>query len=103
MRSSSAKFLNDKNHTFVIAEAGSNWKTKDLKTSIIRAKKMIRVAKSSGADAIKFQTYSAEKVYVPNAGSSNYLSKSGITKSINQIYEVRDLTKKFVNDYIKTK
>ena len=87
MRSSSAKFLNDKNHTFVIAEAGSNWKTKDLKTSIIRAKKMIRVAKTSGADAIKFQTYSAEKVYVPNAGSSNYLSKSGITKSINQIFE----------------
>ena len=48
MRSSSAKFLNDKNHTFVIAEAGSNWKTKDLKTSIIRAKKMILIAKSSG-------------------------------------------------------
>ena len=87
MRKSSTNILNDKNHTFVIAEAGSNWRTKDLKTSVIRAKKMIYAAKASGADAIKFQTYSSEKVYVPNAGNSNYLSKSGMNKSINQIFD----------------
>ena len=87
MRKSDKNFLNDKKHTFVIAEAGSNWRTRDIKTSIKRAKKMILVAKSSGADAIKFQTYSSERVYVPNAGNSNYLSKSGMNKSINQIFD----------------
>ena len=49
MRKTSRNILNDKNHTFVIAEAGSNWRTKDLKTSVMRAKKMINVAKASGA------------------------------------------------------
>ena len=105
MRKTSRNILNDKNHTFVIAEAGSNWRTKDLKTSVMRAKKMIYVAKASGADAIKFQTYSSEKVYVPNAGNSNYLSKSGINKSINQIFDQFSMPYSVLNElhnYCKT-
>ena len=74
------------NHTFVIAEAGSNWKTSNKKSSISRAKKMISIAAKAGADAIKFQTYSSTGVYVPNAGTSDYLSKSGIKKSINELF-----------------
>ena len=104
MRKSAKNILNDKNHTFVIAEAGSNWRTRNIKTSIKRAKKMIHVAKASGADAIKFQTYSPEKVYVPNAGNSNYLSKSGINKSINQIFDQFSMPHNILNelsDYCK--
>ena len=104
MRKSTKNILNDKNHTFVIAEAGSNWRTRNIKTSIKRAKKMIHVAKASGADAIKFQTYSPDKVYVPNAGNSNYLSKSGINKSINQIFDQFSMPHNVLNelsDYCK--
>ena len=104
MRKSAKNILNDKNHTFVIAEAGSNWRTRNIKTSIKRAKKMIHVAKASGADAIKFQTYSPDKVYVPNAGNSNYLSKSGINKSINQIFDQFSMPHNVLNelsDYCK--
>ena len=79
-------FAKKNNHTFVIAEAGSNWKSKDIKSSIQRAKKMIITASKCGADAIKFQTYSPDEVYVKNAGQSDYLSKTGIRKSINQIF-----------------
>ena len=79
-------FTKKNNHTFVIAEAGSNWKTKDTKSSIRRAKKMIITASKCGADAIKFQTYSPNSVYVKDAGKSDYLSKTGIRKSINQIF-----------------
>lgn len=43
---------------FIIAEAGSNH-NRDFGT----AKKMIDEAKGAGADAIKFQTYSAETLY----------------------------------------
>ena len=80
MTKPSTDYLNNKNHTFVIAEAGSNWRTKDLKSSIKRAKKMISIAAKSGADAIKFQTYSSDRVYVPKAGNSYYHTKSGINK-----------------------
>ncbi len=42
---------------FIVAEAGVNHEN-DMET----AKQMIREAKASGADAIKFQTYKAEKI-----------------------------------------
>ena len=47
---------------------------------------MIKAAVTVGADYIKFQTYSADNVYVPNAGKSRYLSKYGITENINDIF-----------------
>jgi len=99
-------FTKKPNHTFVIAEAGSNWKTNNKKSSIARAKKMIITASKCGADAIKFQTYSENDVYVPNAGKSDYLKKSGITKSINEIfnefsmpYEILPILSNFCKKY----
>lgn len=46
---------------FIIAEAGSNH-NRDFKT----AKKLINIAKEAGADAVKFQTYSAQTLYPKN-------------------------------------
>lgn len=77
----------DFRRVFIIAEAGSNWKTGSYSADIKRAKKLIHIAASSGADAIKFQTFRANTVYVPNAGNSNYLERTGIKKSINKIFE----------------
>jgi N,N'-diacetyllegionaminate synthase len=75
------------NHTFVIAEAGSNWKVGEFDEDIQMAKKLIKVAKESDADAIKFQTYRSDTVYVKNAGKSDYLSKNGINENINEIFD----------------
>ena len=75
------------NHTFVIAEAGSNWKVGTFEEDLEMAKKLIDTAKDSGADAVKFQTYKSETVYVKNAGKSGYLDKNGINETINDIFD----------------
>lgn len=50
------------------------------------AKALIDVAAEAGCDAVKFQTYRPETVYVENAGSSDYLSRAGIQESIRDIF-----------------
>jgi len=80
-------FLNNPNHIFVIAEAGSNWKAGTLDEDLSRATKLIQIAAKSGADAIKFQTYKAETVYVQNAGQSKYLTERGVNENIHDIFK----------------
>ncbi len=87
MKTKIENLLSNHNHCFVIAEAGSNWKARTQKQSIVRAKKLIDIAKESGADAIKFQTYNAKSVYVENAGKSKYLMKKGIKKNVTEIFD----------------
>jgi sialic acid synthase SpsE len=70
---------------FIIAEAGSNWRCGSYPADIRQAKELIRVAAETEADAVKFQTYRPETVYVPNAGSSDYLAEAGMQDSINDI------------------
>ena len=50
------------------------------------AKKLIEIASKSGCDAIKFQTFRPETLYVKNAGFSDYLSKQGMKSEINEIF-----------------
>ena len=64
----SENFFNDSHHTFIIAEAGSNWKCGSFEQDLVQAQKLIRIASKSGADAVKFQTYRAETVYADKAG-----------------------------------
>ena len=62
----------DNKRTFIIAEAGVNHNG-----SIKKALKLIDVAKRSGADAIKFQTFKAENLatdYAPKAEYQKYKS-----------------------------
>ena len=54
--------------TFVIAEAGSNHNG-ELSIS----KELIEVAADAGADAVKFQTFRAEDMYVEESGDVEYL------------------------------
>lgn len=79
--------FNNKKRIFVIAEAGSNWKCGSYDDDLKQAKQLIKIASKCGADAIKFQTYRSETTYVPQAGPSNYLSQSGITENINEIFD----------------
>lgn len=56
--------------TYVIAEAGVNHNG-----SIDLARKMIDVAVSADADAVKFQTFRADRLVTPNAVKADYQTK----------------------------
>ncbi len=71
---------------FIIAEAGSNWRMGTYERDLKMAKTLIEVAADAGADAIKFQVFRPETVYVENAGQSDYLSDAGITADIRSIF-----------------
>ncbi|MEZ5648839.1 MAG: GNAT family N-acetyltransferase [Alphaproteobacteria bacterium] len=71
---------------FIVAEAGSNWRMGTNSRDAAMGRTLIDVAVAAGADAVKFQTYRPETVYVANAGSSNYLSDAGIKEDIQDIF-----------------
>ena len=64
--------------TFIIAEAGANHDK-----NFDQALKLIDVAKESGADACKFQTYSSETLYVKN--TPNFAGYQNINKLIKDL------------------
>jgi len=90
--------IDDPNHTFIIAEAGSNWKSGSYEEDLEQAKKLIKIASEAGADAVKFQTYKADTVYAYNAGNSNYLTEQGINKEINEIFEYLSMPYKMISE-----
>lgn len=67
---------------FIVAEAGSNWKVGNSAENDAMARKLIDIAKESGADAVKFQTFKAKSTYVSNAGDSDYLRQSGEVRNV---------------------
>ena len=98
MKKESKMILDNPKHIFVIAEAGSNWKAGSYDKDIRRATNLIKVAAKSGANAIKFQTYNPKTVYVPNAGKSKYLTKSGIDKNIFELFQEYSMPYKMLKD-----
>jgi N-acetylneuraminate synthase len=68
---------------YVIAEAGSNHNG-----SLEMARTLIDVAAEAGCDAVKFQVFSASKLYPPGAGKSDYL---GDERSIYDIIRAMEL------------
>ena len=74
--------------TFVIAEAGSNHNG-DLET----AKQLIDVAVEAGADAVKFQTFRAEDMYVEDSGEVEYLDDD---RSIYDIIESMEMPHEWI-------
>ena len=69
----------DGQSVFIIAEAGVNHNG-----SINLAQEMIKVAAESGADAIKFQSFKAEKLVVENAGMAKY-QKENLAQNKTQL------------------
>jgi N-acetylneuraminate synthase len=69
--------------TFVIAEAGSNHNG-DFEL----AKELIDVAAGAGADAVKFQTFRAEDMYIKESGEVEYLDDD---RSIYDIIESMEM------------
>ena len=90
------------NKVFIIAEAGVNHNG-----SIELAKKLIDVASESGADAVKFQTFKAEKLVSKNAQKAEY-QKETTDKTESQFDMIKKLeldldTHKELISYCKTK
>jgi len=82
--------------TFIIAEAGVNHNG-----SVEIAKRMIEVAKECGADAIKFQTFKAEKVISKYAPKAEY-QKQATGEIDSQLEIVKNLELSF-DDFIVLK
>lgn len=61
------KYIDPGQPVFIIAEAGVNHNG-----SLKMAKKMVDAAKSSGADAVKFQTFKTENLVTVNAPKASY-------------------------------
>jgi N,N'-diacetyllegionaminate synthase len=90
------------NKVFIIAEAGVNHNG-----SIELAKKLIDVASEAGADAVKFQTFKAEKLVSKNASKAEY-QKQRTDNSESQFDMIKKLeldlaTHKELIAYCKTK
>jgi N,N'-diacetyllegionaminate synthase len=68
---------------YVIAEAGSNH-NRDLDT----AKRLIDAAAGAGADAVKFQTYTAEGLYSRKTPNPSYLKKDHLLKDQETVWEL---------------
>lgn len=79
-----------KNKTFIIAEAGVNHNG-----DIRLAKKLVDKAKTSGVDAIKFQTFKTENLVVKKAEMASYQKKNiGKKKSQLEMLKKLELTYK---------
>ncbi len=88
------------NHVFIIAEAGVNHNNK-----LSLAYKMVDQAVNAGADAIKFQTFVADKIQLKNSASPKHLQNekgkkfSDIIKQLEPSFE----DQKKIAEYCKKK
>lgn len=87
------KFIGDDAPCFIIAEIGSNHNG-DLNT----AKNMIKIAKESGVDAVKFQIFKEETLYPPESGKVDYLN---IEKTINELVKENEVPNEFHRELLK--
>mgnify|MGYP000980179508 CR=1 FL=1 len=84
------------NRTLIIAEAGVNHNG-----SLELAKKLIDIAKYSGADIIKFQTFISEKVVSKHAKKADYQKKND-TSGESQLEMVKKLELSF-DEFVELK
>ena len=77
------KLVGEGEKCFIIAEAGSNHNK-----NFEQALKLIDVAVDAKADAVKFQTYSANKMYSKKTPTMSYLKKDNLTKKDESVYDL---------------
>ncbi|MCH2539009.1 MAG: N-acetylneuraminate synthase family protein [Anaerolineales bacterium] len=82
------RWIGDDEPVFIIAEAGSNHNG-----NFNQALRLVDVAAESGADAVKFQTFKASKMYPRTAGQSDYL---GVSESIYDIIKKMEMPEDWV-------
>ena len=95
------RWVGDGEPCFVIAEAGANHDRK-----LDQAKQLIDVAVQAGADAVKFQVYSAETLYSSKTPQFSYLKELEADKSTYEILRENELPREWLGElaqYCQTK
>jgi N,N'-diacetyllegionaminate synthase len=90
------RLIGEKQPCFVIAEAGVNHNG-----SLRLAKKLVDVAEIAGADAVKFQTFKAEKLVTKEGKMAEY-QKKNIGREESQLEMLKKLELDY-SDFIKLK
>ena len=85
------------NPVFVIAEAGINHNG-----SLVTAKKLVDMAKRSGANCIKFQTHITEEEMIPSKIKPGKISKKTLWSIIKNC-ELSELEEKKLEQYCRKK
>ncbi|MBD3249376.1 N-acetylneuraminate synthase [Candidatus Woesearchaeota archaeon] len=91
------RLIGEDNPVFIIAEAGVNHNG-----SIETAKKLIDAAKESGADAVKFQTFTAKDLVTAEAQKAEYQGK-GTQKEILENLELKKEDFRLLKEYCDKK
>ena len=79
---------------FIIAEAGSNWRMGNAKRDMKMAKTLIDIASDAKADAVKFQTFKAEKLAISTAPKAKYqVEQTGSSESQYMMLKKLELNK----------
>jgi len=81
---------------FIIAEAGANHDKK-----LRQAKELINVAANAGADAVKFQVYSAETLYSKKTPQFSYLRELDTGKSTYEVIRENELPREWLDELAK--
>jgi len=84
------KFVGEGEPVFIVAEAGSNHDGK-----LEQAKQLIDVAANSGADAIKFQTFLADKIVAKTGPKAGYMKKISEKESMYEIFKQIELPREW--------
>jgi N-acetylneuraminate synthase len=98
------KIIGRGNPCFIIAEAGSNH-NRDFHTAL----KLIDVACEAGADAVKFQVFSADKIYSKKTPMASYLKNKQLVEEDESLYDLikkLEIPRKWIKDlfeYCKSK
>lgn len=84
------KLVGEGGPVFIVAEAGSNHDGK-----LEQAKQLIDVAVNAGADAVKFQTFSADKIVAKVGPKTGYMEKVSEKESVYEIFKRIELPREW--------
>jgi N-acetylneuraminate synthase len=85
------KLVGEDEPTFIIAEAGSNHDGK-----FEQAKKLIDIAADAGVDAVKFQTFLADKIIAKTGLKTEYMEKVGMKGTVYDIFKKIELPREWL-------